>query len=88
MKLLDVRTDAEWAEGHITGAMHFDVQRMMGGELPDLAREEEIGVYCRSGARAAAAAQLLTKAGYTNVRIIGGLDDARAYGAVVKGDEA
>ena len=31
---VDVRTDAEWNEGHVDGALHFDVARLKAGELP------------------------------------------------------
>lgn len=68
--LLDVRTPAEYQEGHVPDAFNLPVQ-----ELPS--RLSEVGptsrpivVYCRSGGRSAQAAQLLTKAGYT-VRDIG-----------------
>lgn len=68
--LLDVRTPAEFREGHVPHALNVPVQ-----ELP--MRLNEIGptsrpvvVYCRSGGRSAQATQLLTRAGYT-VRDIG-----------------
>lgn len=63
--LLDVRTHAEFREGHLPHALNLPVQ-----ELP--ARLHEVGptsrpivVYCRSGGRSAQAAQLLARAGYT-----------------------
>ena len=68
--LLDVRTPAEYREGHVPHALNLPVQ-----ELP--ARLHEVGpterpivVYCRSGGRSAQAARLLTRAGYS-VRDIG-----------------
>lgn len=68
--LLDVRTPAEFREGHVPQALNLPVQ-----ELPQ--RLHEVGpterpvvVYCRSGGRSALAAQLLARAGYT-VRDIG-----------------
>lgn len=68
--LLDVRTPAEYREGHVPHALNLPVQ-----ELP--ARLHEVGpthrpivVYCRSGGRSAQAASLLTRAGY-KVRDIG-----------------
>ncbi len=68
--LLDVRTPAEFSEGHVPHALNIPVQ-----ELP--ARLGEVGstkrpivVYCRSGGRSGAATQILRKAGY-EVRDIG-----------------
>lgn len=68
--LLDVRTPAEFCEGHLANAQNIPVQ-----ELPS--RLHEVGptsrpivVYCRSGGRSALARQLLTQAGYA-VRDIG-----------------
>jgi rhodanese-related sulfurtransferase len=62
--LLDVRTPAEFSEGHVAKALNIPVQ-----ELP--ARLREVGpttrpvvVYCRSGGRSAAASQILKQAGY------------------------
>jgi rhodanese-related sulfurtransferase len=68
--LLDVRTQAEFREGHVPHALNIPVQ-----ELPH--RLSEVGptkrpvvVYCRSGGRSAQAAALLKQAGY-EVRDIG-----------------
>lgn len=62
--LLDVRTPAEFKEGHVPNALNVPVQ-----ELPQ--RLAEVGptsrpvvVYCRSGGRSAMASQLLRSAGY------------------------
>jgi phage shock protein E len=62
--LLDVRTSAEYREGHVPNALNVPVQ-----ELPQ--RLGEVGpttrpvvVYCRSGGRSAMACQLLRSAGY------------------------
>jgi phage shock protein E len=65
--LLDVRTPEEFREGHVPGARNIPVQ--------ELARRlSEVGppgtpvvVYCRAGARAASAAELLQRAGYPQV---------------------
>lgn len=62
--LLDVRTREEFASGHLAGAVNVPV-----GELPARAPElapaaSGIVVYCRSGARSAAAAELLRRLGH------------------------
>ena len=63
--ILDVRTPAEYAEGHVPGALnipHTDLAaRIM--EL-DRAHASDIVVYCRSGTRAAQALTVLEAAGF------------------------
>jgi phage shock protein E len=61
--LLDVRTPAEFASGHVAGATNIPVQELPArlGELRDAPR---VVVYCRSGARSAAAAQMLRSRGH------------------------
>ena len=66
VKLLDVRSNDEWKEGHIEQAEH----RFLGhlpkylGELPS---DENYVMQCRSGARSAIAASVLQAAGFKNV---------------------
>jgi rhodanese-related sulfurtransferase len=62
--LLDVRTREEFGGGHIEGAVNIPVQELprRAKELPQKGRP--IVVYCRSGARSAAAAGELRKLGY------------------------
>lgn len=74
--LLDVRTQAEYAEGHIPGAICLPNETIGSeppAELPD--REQTILVYCRSGRRSAEAAQKLANMGYVNVLEFGGILD-------------
>ena len=68
--LLDVRTRDEFHEGHVARAVNIPVQELAHrlGEVGPKTRP--VVVYCRSGGRSAAAAQLLTQAGY-QVRDIG-----------------
>lgn len=62
--LLDVRTPAEFASGHVQGAKNIPVQELKTRlkELPPKAKS--IVVYCRSGARSASASSMLRQAGY------------------------
>lgn len=80
VKIYDVRTAEEYATAHVKSAELFPVENMEKGKLPDVAKDTAIAVYCRSGRRATEAVELLTKAGYTNVTNIGGLDDLSKYG--------
>lgn len=74
--VIDVREPAEFASGHIPGAINiprglleFEVDRHVPAHS---GRDCRIAVYCRSGARAALAAQSLHRLGFTHVRSIAG----------------
>ena len=63
--VLDVRTAAEYAEGHVPGAINIPNGELAArvAELAD-AKSRDIVVYCRSGVRAAQALDVLGKAGF------------------------
>ena len=71
--LLEVRTPAEYAEGHLPGSRNLPLQvlEQAGQALPD--RETPVFVYCRSGARSHQAQGILRQMGFTRVEDIGGL---------------
>ena len=74
--ILDVRTQAEYDEGHIPGAVlipNTEIEDRAEKELPD--KDQLILVYCRSGNRSKKAAQALAALGYTNIREFGGILD-------------
>lgn len=74
--LLDVRTDEEYNEGHIDGAIlipDYEISARVEDELPD--KDATILIYCRSGRRSANVANELTELGYTNVYDFGGIID-------------
>ena len=76
--VIDVRTDAEWAEDHVAGAIHLPldlVREKVGAVVPD--QQTAIAVYCAHGGRAGRAAEILKALGYTHVENLGGLDDAK-----------
>jgi hydroxyacylglutathione hydrolase len=66
--VLDVRTDSEFASGHVPGAVHIPFQKVSSrlDELPG-DKDETIVVYCAHGPRAAWAGRALRNAGYTKV---------------------
>jgi phage shock protein E len=65
MLLLDVRTPAEYSEGHLPGAVNIPHTELAAriGELSD-ARSRDIVVYCRSGNRTTQALKVLGDAGF------------------------
>ncbi|MCL2480021.1 MAG: rhodanese-like domain-containing protein [Treponema sp.] len=72
--LLDVRTDAEFKERRISGAIlipDYEIEARAEKELPD--KNAVILIYCRSGARSARSAQTLVNMGYTNIYDFGGI---------------
>ncbi len=69
--LIDVRTPAEYAEGHYPEAINHELGLMMEGVYPEVAHDTLIHVYCRSGGRSSMAYQLLMKAGFTRVEDLG-----------------
>ena len=66
VKLLDVRSDEEWKEGHIEQAEHRFLGRLPK-QLDELPRNEKLVVQCRSGARSAIGVSVLQAAGFKNV---------------------
>ena len=74
--ILDVRTEEEFAAGHIAGAIlipDYEIETRAGELLPD--KHQLILVYCRSGRRSKNAASALAKMGYTRVKEFGGIID-------------
>lgn len=74
--ILDVRTEEEFAQGHIPGAIlipDYEIREEAESSLPD--KDALILVYCRSGRRSKNAAQILAELGYTNIREFGGIID-------------
>jgi rhodanese-related sulfurtransferase len=74
--IIDARTDEEFAQGHIEGAIlipEYEIATRAQNELPD--KDGLILVYCRSGRRSKIASEELVKLGYTNVKEFGGIID-------------
>ena len=61
VRLIDVRTDAEVADGMIAGAEHIPLDRFDPAKL-DLSDGREVVLYCRSGRRSAIAGEKLAAA--------------------------
>jgi len=75
--IIDVRTEAEWNNGHIEGAIliPYDV---IGEKIGTAAKDKSkrIYVYCRSGRRSKIAKETLEKLSYKDVVNLGSLEDA------------
>lgn len=77
--LLDVRTEAEFNQGHISGAVCLPVDKIWSDTQIVSEKDAEIIVYCQSGSRSARAAKKLAGMGYTQVYDMGGIS-AWPYG--------
>ena len=74
--ILDVRTQEEYDQGHIPGAIvlsHEEIKEKAEDVLTD--KDQLILVYCRSGRRSKIAAEALAELGYTNIKEFGGIID-------------
>jgi rhodanese-related sulfurtransferase len=66
--ILDVRTIGEWNNGHYPSATHFPIEHIdkkFNKLYPN--KNIKVLVYCKSGARASKAVQILISQGYNNV---------------------
>lgn len=88
--ILDVRTPAEFATGHIEKAINIDINDEKFAErLQELKKDQPVYVYCLSGARSNSAAVLLKEKGFNKViDLQGGLLTWKAAGLPVTGNEA
>lgn len=67
--IIDVREPAEFATGHVPGALNIPPAQLMAGakELAGVPKDAELIVYCRTGSRSGVSAHILHTLGYTNV---------------------
>lgn len=71
--LLDVRTPAEFAGGHIEGSTNVAVQELDARASSLCPKDRPVVVVCRSGMRSRLAAAILRRAGYVAVHDLGPL---------------
>ena len=70
IQLVDVRTVAEYGEGHIPNSLNIDVKDEAAFPIAVdelLNKEKPVAVYCRSGRRSRTAAEFLIKKGFKKV---------------------
>ncbi|HXI14327.1 MAG TPA: molybdopterin-synthase adenylyltransferase MoeB [Thermoanaerobaculia bacterium] len=73
LTVVDVREPDEWNLGHIEGARHIPLGQLIA-QHNTLDRNQEIILYCRSGARSGRALQMLQQAGFTKLKnMVGGI---------------
>jgi hydroxyacylglutathione hydrolase len=69
--VLDVRTTAEYAAGHLPNATHIHAGRLLAS-LERIPRDRPVVVHCQGGARSAAVVSALRVHGFVNVLDLGG----------------
>lgn len=86
VRVVDVRTAAEYASGHIPGAENVPVDQVPAA-IAGWSKTAPIAVYCATGARSLNAAEYLRAQGFTQVyNLTAGI--AAWDGEVVQGDSA
>lgn len=83
---VDVRTVAEYSEGHIPGSLNINVLEdhfaIDAEEMLD--KDRPVAVYCKSGRRSRKAATILTDMGYKVYNLKKGFEDWKEYGKEVE----
>ena len=81
--VLDVRTETEWQQGHIKGAVHIPIHSLESRAMELTDKDRSIFLLCSSGERSLAASKTLIKKGFSSVfQVQGGL--SRYPGKLVK----
>lgn len=85
VQLLDVRTPAEFENGHISDALNINVQNANFNDFCAslLDKAVPVYVYCRTGHRSMMAAGKLAKDGFTVVNLKGGIEGWMSAGKAV-----
>jgi rhodanese-related sulfurtransferase len=66
--IIDVRTPAEYQNGHIENAQNINVQSGdFKAKMQNFDREKPIYIYCRSGSRSANAGRILEEMGFKEI---------------------
>jgi len=66
--IVDVRTPEEFSQAHLVNALNFDWNgNSFDQQISELDKSQPVLVYCRSGARSAAAAKSMRSQGFTEV---------------------
>ncbi|WP_114778802.1 rhodanese-like domain-containing protein [Botryobacter ruber] len=82
--LVDVRTPAEFKEGHLREALNSDyLNGQFQEDMQHWDKSKTYYLYCASGNRSGKAAKLMEEAGFKTIYNIGGYEDLKAAGLPV-----
>lgn len=79
--VVDVRTPAEFAAGHVAGAVNVDLFGDFEAQMGAFDRERPVYLYCASGMRSGRAASKLERMGFATVVNAGGYSSLVEAGA-------
>ncbi len=67
--IIDVREQDEYDSGHVDGAINIPLSELGSSttKLDELDKDQQVILYCRSGARAGSAVQLFKSLGFKDV---------------------
>ena len=86
VQCVDVRTVAEYSDGHIPGSLNINVMdesfALNAGEMLDKSRP--VAVYCKSGRRSRKAANILVKKGFSVSNLDKGIEDWKEHGKEIE----
>ena len=74
-KIIDVRTDDEFMDGHYPNAVNIPVNEIMDRADEIGPRDTPVVLYCETGSRSAYAAMMLKVEGFTDITNAGGIMD-------------
>lgn len=82
---LDVRTAAEFAEGHIPGSLNINaLDEHFASDAEELLdKTRPVAVYCKGGRRSRNAARILVKRGFTVYNLDKGFENWKEHGKEV-----
>jgi rhodanese-related sulfurtransferase len=75
VQLLDVREDWEWDAGHIEGATHIPLNRVLEGATEELDPDRPVVIYCKTANRSEVARLMLEAKGF-RARVMDGGSEA------------
>ncbi len=70
-QVLDVRSESEYDQSHIPGAVHIPLQQL-AHRYQELDASQELVVVCAGGMRSAKACHFLAQQGFTQLRNVAG----------------
>ena len=80
MMVIDARDSAQFAKGHIPGAVNMDWRQVLA-KRNTIPKNKPVLIYCNTGSLSAQAGFALRVAGWDNVRILqGGMEEWKAKG--------
>lgn len=77
--IVDTREAFEYQTSHVDGALNISPEEFLTGEVPlklrDIAKDQAIILYCRSGQRSNTCSMILRQHGFT--KVINGINEQR-----------